>query len=925
MNEEADNLTRRELLTRAAIAAAATIAAQLPSNSEAAAAATQPSAPIDLYWLEGVPLAGGGTTWGVPWPKATVAAGSAFVVQDAAHHPVPSQSWPLAFWADGSVKWSAHALSLATPASETYQLIAGRAGPANAPATPTVTVQDATDLLTIDTGAAKWLLKKSGEHLIDRVEVGGRDVLRNGRLVALLQDGPALEADGTVHRDSFASRVDRVTAEQTGPVRAVVKIEGSHLQSGGKREILPFVVRLYFYAGSPQARMVHSFIYDLDDQHDFLAGLGMRFDVPMRDAAYDRHVRFVCDGEGGGAGVWAEAVQGITGLRRDPGKAVRDAQIAGHALPPLNEWATTVSGRLAYIPQWGDYSLRQLSADGWDLRKRTKAGYGWIRSAADRRASGVGYLGGAAGGGMAFGLRDFWQRYPTQLDIRNAHTDSAQVTIWLWSPDATPMDLRFYHDGMGLDTFAKQREGLEITYEDYEPGFGNPNGIARTSELLLWALPSTPSHEALADFAQAVRQPPQLVTTAAVYQNAGIFGNLWSPVDRSTPAHIAIENRLDFLIDFYLAEVDRRSWYGFWDHGDVMHTYDADRHCWRYDVGGYGWDNSELSPDLWIWLSFLRTGRADIFRFGQTMTRHTGEVDVYHSGRFKGLGSRHNVQHWGDSSKQLRISTVVYRRFLYYLTADERVGDLMHELIDCDTTFLNLDPNRKIRVGVYAPQPHALSVGFGTDWGSIAIALFTDWERTGNPVSAAKLRESMRTLPLIPHGFFAGSALYDPATGGFVSNPNVTVDLSHLSAVFGLPEIIAELLQSFPDPKFESAWLDYCQYYNATPQERQQALGFRAKSDGLTVAHSRLTAIAAAKRKIPALATRAWTEFAGPTAVDGTDAAPGGTPPHTVHLQGPAVYRQVEESPSVSTNAAAQWGLAAIENLALIGKELPEH
>ena len=44
---------------------------------------------------------------------------------------------------------------------------------------------------------------------------------------------------------------------------------------------------------------------------------------------------------------------------------------------------------------------------------------------------------------------------------------------------------------------------------------------------------------------------------------------------------------------------------------------------------------------------FLRTGRADIWRMAEAMTRHTAEVDVYHIGPNAGLGSRHNVSHWG--------------------------------------------------------------------------------------------------------------------------------------------------------------------------------------------------------------------------------------------------------------------------------------
>lgn len=41
-------------------------------------------------------------------------------------------------------------------------------------------------------------------------------------------------------------------------------------------------------------------------------------------------------------------------------------------------------------------------------------------------------------------------------------------------------------------------------------------------------------------------------------------------------------------------DIDQRQFYGFWNYGDVMHTYDQTRHTWRYDVGGYAWDNGEL-------------------------------------------------------------------------------------------------------------------------------------------------------------------------------------------------------------------------------------------------------------------------------------------------------------------------------------------
>ena len=118
------------------------------------------------------------------------------------------------------------------------------------------------------------------------------------------------------------------------------------------------------------------------------------------------------------------------------------------------------------------------------------------------------------------------------------------LTAWLYSPEAQPMDLRFYHDGLGQDTFEEQLEGLEITYEDYEPGFGTPTGIARTSELTLFAYNSTPPTESLAADAAAAATPALLQSTPEYLHSAGVFGD-WDPVDRSTPARARLEDRLD--------------------------------------------------------------------------------------------------------------------------------------------------------------------------------------------------------------------------------------------------------------------------------------------------------------------------------------------------------------------------------------------
>jgi hypothetical protein len=821
---------------------------------------------------------------------------------------LPVQTWPLATWPDGSLKWSGLAIlaneGLRTGLTLMPGAVADQLG-------PLITVKEDAKTINVDTGVMQCVISRTGKTIIESISRGGTIEARDGELVCLLRNKPDMESEGTVSQQSFAGEIEKVTVEQSGPVRAVVKIEGKH--ANGKRKWLPFVLRLYFYAGGDSVRIVHTIIYDGKENADFISGLGLRFSVPMQGALYDRHVRFAGEEDG----VWGEAVQGLTGLRRDPGDAVRAAQIAGKAVPAPGTWEHDVASHLDLIPAFGDFSLFQSSADSFVIRKRTKAGYTWLNSAYGKRAGGLGYV-GSPQGGMAFGIRNFWQSFPNQLDIRGATSNTAEVTMWLWSPDASPMDMRFYHDDMGENTYAKQTRGLDITYEDYEPGFATPYGVARTSEMMLWALPATPPAAETAELTDTLREPPLLVCSPADYHAAQIFGGaIWNLPDRTTPLKAHIEDQLDYYFDFYKKEVDQRNWYGYWYFGNVMHTYDRDRHVWRYDVGGFAWDNSELSTDLWLWYDFLRTGRADIFRFAEAMCRYAGEVDVYHLGRFAGLGTRHGVVPWGDSAKQLRISTAENRRFYYYLTADERVGDLLWEEVNADRKLADVEPGRKIGAGVPVGKPYKEVMSVGTDWGSVAAALITAWERTGDTKYRDKLETSMKTIAALPHGWFSGEGGYDPVTGRFYPM-NDKIDVSHLSVVFGGFEVNAELAQLVNVPEYEKTWLQYCELYNATAQEQQAALGQALGPLNLGQGHSRLTAYAAWKLNDPMLAARAWKEFLGGAAGLKLLAEPF----PVRRVEGPAVMSPINEI-DVSTNAVNQWAVAAIECMALVGEQAP--
>ncbi len=336
---------------------------------------------------------------------------------------------------------------------------------------------------------------------------------------------------------------------------------------------------------------------------------------------------------------------------------------------------------------------------------------------------------------------------------------------------------------------------------------------------------------------------------AQTLHQAGVFGHTFALPDRAAAKQARIEEQLDFLFDFYEKQRDQHSWYGFWNYGDVMHTYDADRHTWRYDVGGYAWDNSELSTDIWLWLYFLRTGRADVYRFAEAMTRHTGEVDVHHLGKFAPLGSRHNVMHWGCSAKQLRISTALNRRYYYFLTADERVGDLLREQLEAARTLRSVVPERKLPEAQDRPRETCSmaimrDLGFGTDWGSIAGAWLTEWERTGSREMRDRLVASMRSIGSQPRGFFTGGGRMNLRTGEFDIAKDKALQCFSPERGLWLPEVCAELIELLKIPEFERAWVQYCTLYNAPPELQKAELGESLGELNLGQGHSRLTAYA---------------------------------------------------------------------------------
>ncbi len=840
--------------------------------------------PVTLEWLaKSSPAIAQAVSWGVPWQRGVVPRNTSFRLTDRKGQAVPVQSWPMAYWPDGSLKWTGHAAVAERGATGPFTLSVGATVQ---PAVPLEATQSA-DAIEIRMHSATYRIPRRGTSLVGSISVDGREIARDGKLIAIREDR-SRSTEKIIREEDFTSLVESAVLERAGTVAAVVRLSGRHKADSGTRLWLPFTVRLYFSADSNDVRMVHSFVFDGDQTTDFIKGLGIRFNVPMRKDLQNRHVRLVGD-----TGMFAEPVRAVA-ARRIVSPELYDRQLAGREVPPLEQlpWKEMIP----QLAVWNDFRLTQSSPDAFSIEKRTSARSGWVRAVSSGRSLGLAFAGDTSGG-LAIGMRNFWQLAPTALEIENAGQTEAQMTAWLWSPDVPAMDLRPYDD--------KYHAG-EATYEDWEPGYADAAGVARTSELTLRAYPDTPPDEDLLQASRQSAEPARLVCTPAYYHAAGAFG-IWSLPDRSSSAKAHLESKLDQAIEFYQGQIQQRGWYGFWDYGDVMHSYDPNRHIWRYDLGALAWQQTEQMPDMWLWYAFLRSGRADIFRMAEAMTRNTQEVDVYHLGRFQGLGTRHNVRHWGDSAKEMRISQAALKRFYYYLTTDERTGDLMNEVIDSDERLLTVDAMRK-EVPKSAYPTH---IRVGPDWMAAAGNWFAAWERTEDPKYRDRIVTGMKNIAAMKGQLFSGIVHgYDPSDKTLYQlsdTPTVNVFV----ALMGGPELFMELNPVIDLPEWNETWLRFCRYAQASPNEQTKEIGAPIRnSTGWT--YARMTAYAARALRDPKLAAQAWASVLKQD------------PPFVPRrYTGIDVINPVDESPKLVTNEAAQWCLSIIEMLELIGDQVP--
>ncbi len=255
---------------------------------------------------EGVARCNWPVTRGVPIPRGAVQDPTLLGVKDAAGRPVSSQFRVLSRWPDGSLKWVLTDFQADVPPGGKSLYTVCQSGDRVKPANE-VRVQEADERLIICTGPLRFEVHRRRFSLVENVALGrmepdgeftpeeevaslGGDAWVRIRESFLDDEGKRyIYGMGGDCRASLAEAVYDVSVEEAGPLRAVIRCEGSfeadlpmHHYSGYRP--FRFVTRIYAYAGRTELRVLHTVVAACNPRETEVEEIALRVPVSLSGA-----------------------------------------------------------------------------------------------------------------------------------------------------------------------------------------------------------------------------------------------------------------------------------------------------------------------------------------------------------------------------------------------------------------------------------------------------------------------------------------------------------------------------------------------------------------------------------------------------------------------------------------------------------------
>ncbi|MBU0609512.1 MAG: hypothetical protein KKI08_16620, partial [Armatimonadetes bacterium] len=368
---------------------------------------------------------------------------------------------------------------------------------------------------------------------------------------------------------SSAGGLEKLAVEESGPVRAVIRLQGHHRKADGSKSVA-FDVRLRFYSGQRLIEVDHTFVQDTDEIfHDLpfvsvdLLLEGPNGDRPPQAGGAPSGPRTVTFGLDNAKTTEARGDCSLLQVGPDQKESINTDNKREEFVKLLEErkqwWSEDEERRWSgeqEIKAWATTLTRDGKAEPADERAP-----GWLtlRPADDRWA-------------LTVAMRDFWQLHPKAYAV-----EGSTLRLFLVPQMPRPLHLHI--------------------------------GMAKTHRLLLSF--DRPDAAATARRA-AFMQPPLYLPTPAVYCASKVWGDV---LPRQDGRYTLYETEAERNIrSSYIEQPERANAYGMLNWGDYG--------------GGNSYMNLETALDHGIAVQFVRTGERDMWDALDRAVNHFRDVDV---------------------------------------------------------------------------------------------------------------------------------------------------------------------------------------------------------------------------------------------------------------------------------------------------------
>jgi PcRGLX-like protein C-terminal alpha/alpha toroid domain/PcRGLX-like protein central beta sandwich domain/PcRGLX-like N-terminal RIFT barrel domain len=598
--------------------------------------------------VDGAPL-----TLGIPFPQGVLDSPDHVRVVDLNGNEVPSQTTLVTTWEplDFSVKWMW--VFFFSTGDEDYIIEYGSDVRKAAIEGDRIKIKNAQrrgQSSFVETGPLRFTIGKRGGGFIDHVLLDrDRDGFDGNDTIAVVEGsrGSFLDLLDDLGIDSSKASVHRTFRERgSGPLHAIIRLEGDYTYDREDNRVSPFTIRIHLYAGKSYIRVYHTLTYiGVPDKHIPLPG-------QHANVAREDYSEIIDDSESSDLG-WLEANDRIagTGLSLtynlkgeivyrsgykvgswyDPGMSkIYDTQIGSNKLASCFQ----TGPKPDRIPPVPNSTLEErisgfgaeISIDG-NAKIEVERAEGWADISDDRW-------------GIGIGIKNFLEEYPKEIafDIENN-----RAVTYLWSPQAGPMSF--------ARSSLKRDQGMIANLAE---------GVTKTSEVVIYFHENKVSDADLKTTMDYFLDPPVPHAAPEVYSKSMVYGQ-FSPRQEN---NLEFERALDYKLGWELFNQNWEPWYGMFDYGDHMNMF--------FRENWYRWENNEPAIDYMLWLQFMRTGNPKYYKAAEAMSRHTMDVDNVHwpadppyygdtnesidywkttreksaASPYLGVGRRHANQHW---------------------------------------------------------------------------------------------------------------------------------------------------------------------------------------------------------------------------------------------------------------------------------------